>query len=130
LLTLQQADESSSASSSPDAPAPSVTTFGLKAWTITTKRDVSTAPGLTHLRNALLEDRSFDWEDAMESTQGEDWPPPIAFGGTDPAGSMLILFGDNFARALKRGPGRATLQMVSTRPIAAGLAETINDWSQ
>src|SRR5262245_5327090 len=28
---------------------------------IKTTRDVSNAPGITHLRNALLEDKSFEW---------------------------------------------------------------------
>src|SRR5882724_5292436 len=61
LLTLQLADKTQSAPSSPDTSALSVSTFGHKIWTIAAKRNISTAPGLSHLRNALLEDRSFNW---------------------------------------------------------------------
>lgn len=129
LLTLQQADKTRSADSSTDISAPSAITYGHKIWTITTIRNVSTAPGLTHLRNALLEDRSFNWGET-ESTGSEDWTTALAFRGPDAADSLLILFGDGFEQALKHGPGRESFRMLSTQPIAAGLAETINDWSQ
>jgi hypothetical protein len=124
LLVLLPADK---AQLVPRSAAPEIA-VGPKVWTITARRDISSAPGLTHLRNALLEDRSFDWG-ATESTGSEVWTMALRFSHTDSADSLLILFVDDFGRALKLGRDREPDRMISTQPIAAGLAETINDWS-
>src|SRR5262245_15088624 len=77
LLELQPANEANSPQWPPDLAAASQITIGHKTWTIRSRRDISSAPGLTHLRNALLEDRSFNWG-AMESTRNEVWTTAIA----------------------------------------------------
>jgi hypothetical protein len=129
LLKLQPADKAQLIHSPPDSSATSEISLGHEIWTVTAKRDISTAPGLTHLRNALLEDRSFNLG-RMESTGNEEWTTAIAFRDPDAADSLLILFVDDFEQALRLGPAHAPLRMISTQPIAAGLAETIADWSQ
>jgi hypothetical protein len=103
--------------------------FGRAAWPIDTRRDISAAPGLTHLRNALLEDRSFIWG-KMASTGDEEWTTAIVFRESDERQPLAILFPPNFTLARVFGLGSDRPRMIGTQPIAAGLAETIADWSQ
>jgi hypothetical protein len=128
LLSLQQGIKSESVRSSTNLFSASEITIGHNPSKITAKHDISAAPGLTHLRNALLEDRSFNWG-AMESTGSEEWTTALTFRNPEAAESLVILFVDDFERALKVGPGRGMPRMISTQPIAAGLAETITEWS-
>jgi hypothetical protein len=104
--------------------------LGQATWIIEARRDISTAPGLTHLRNALLEDRSFEWG-PYESDLNE--PPAtiaLVFRERTDSQPLTVFFLPNFTRALVSGPGDDRFRSISTRPIAAGLAETITEWSQ
>jgi hypothetical protein len=103
--------------------------LGQATWTIDARRDISNAPGLTHLRNALLEDRSFTWGPFL-SDHDEQWTTAIVFRDGDENQPLTILFLPSFARALVYRPGSDRSQLIGTQPIAAGLAETISDWSQ
>jgi hypothetical protein len=57
-------------------------------WRIAGSHDVSQAPGLTHLRNALLEDRSFDWP-AQDAPAGIEWTHGLRFRA-GPAPPLVI----------------------------------------
>jgi hypothetical protein len=90
-------------------------------------RDISSAPGLTHLRGALLEDRSYSWP-AHPPEPGTHWSRALVFRGRSLADTLTIALSDDFKYALKSYPGQEA-EVVSCEPIAGGLAETINDWS-
>ncbi|HEY4234349.1 MAG TPA: hypothetical protein VGM76_13035 [Lacipirellulaceae bacterium] len=96
---------------------------------ITARGDISNAPGITHLRSALLEDRSFDWGPFV-SDHDEQWTTAILFRESDESQPLTILFLPNFTRALVYRPDSDGSELIGTQPIAAGLAETINEWSQ
>ena len=92
--------------------------------------DVSHAPGLLHLRNALLEDRSFDWPKSSDPVT-----QPVSDIGHwqlvfhDPRtnqNSALIRFSKDCRQAVKWEPAfMAKLDVaISTKPIiAAGLRQ-------
>jgi hypothetical protein len=103
--------------------------LGSVAWPVDTRRDISAAPGLTHLRSALLEDRSFTWGPFL-SDHDEQWTTAILFRESARSEPLTILFLPSFQRAHVYRPGSDRSQLVGTQPIAAGLAETITDWSQ
>jgi hypothetical protein len=103
--------------------------FGSVAWPVDARRDISAAPGLTHLRNALLEDRSFSWGGTYLSDHDELWTAAIIFRENGENESLAIVFLADFQRAQIFGPGSDRPRMIGTQPIAAGLAETIADWS-
>lgn len=54
---------------------------GPRRLVVTERRDISLAPGLVHLRHALVEDASFDWQpaDAAPPPPPADWSLGIAF---------------------------------------------------
>ena len=104
--------------------------FGNVTWPIDAHHDISAAPGLTHLRNALLEDRSFSWGSTYLSDHDELWTTAIIFRENGENESLAIIFLADFQRAQIFGPGSDRPRMIGTQPIAAGLAETIADWSQ
>ena len=86
--------------------------------------DISHARGLTHLRHALLEDRSFDW-----STPSDDWRlerdfvgrRALEFRGGKFEG-VTILFSADWRQAAALGDDQRPQRIVSTQPIAEGLA--------
>jgi hypothetical protein len=95
-------------------------------------RDVSQAHGLTHLRNALLEDRSFTGTKSIES---RSMAPGTLFQGGwslvfhDPSrGEELTIFfpTDCTAVAFDADDGR---RVASTGPIAAGLRRMFSELS-
>jgi hypothetical protein len=104
--------------------------FGSVTWPVDARRDISAAPGLTHLRNALLEDRSFSWDGTYLSDHDEQWTTAIIFRENGENESLAIVFLKDFQRAQVFGTGSDRPRMIGTQPIAAGLAETVNDWSQ
>jgi hypothetical protein len=84
-------------------------------------RDAAHAPGLTHLRAALLEDRSYDWDADVELAVGE-----AAFGlrftGAEGGEPLWLLFSANGERM-----GLVDGRVVSTEPIAEGLREVLGE---
>jgi hypothetical protein len=124
-------DQSPLASSAPDGSSPrDELQLGQVTWIIEARRDIFNAPGLTHLRNALLEDRSFGWGTYLTDLDDPPATTALVFRESADSHPLTILFLPNFTRALVSGPGDDRFRSISTQPIAAGLAETINDWSQ
>lgn len=87
-------------------------------------RDITNARGLIHLRNALLDDRSYRWP-AVDPPEGANWKWVVSFRN-DPAneGAMVILSDDckllvDFDRPR---------QVLSCESIAVGLSEMIADF--
>jgi hypothetical protein len=94
--------------------------------------DVSQAPGMVHLRNALVEDRSFDWP---SSNSG---PPPnddfaqhwgLSFDDPDTREHLLIAFSAD-CRLAAAAAKEKTPHAISTAPIAAGLREMFEEMSR
>jgi hypothetical protein len=99
---------------------------------VVVRRKVSAAPGLTHLRNALLEDKSFEWP-ASEPPPGTKWPYSLEFhmnrdGGT----SYAIVFSADLqwlCGGWAEGATGEELSCRSCRPIAKGLAEMFAEFA-
>jgi hypothetical protein len=106
--------------------APRVSLSRIYLGSAPTTRDISKAPGITHLRNALLEDRSFGWRQTFDAAPKHfSWQ--LSF--SDPAGGqqLTILFTSNCNGAMLSGTGR-TQRTVSTEPISKGLCEVFTEY--
>jgi hypothetical protein len=97
------------------------------------KIDVSHAHGLTHLRNALLEDQSFDWTTAdnpmllpPEKADTVYWF--ISFHDLGTGKDVTIWLTDDFRRA-SHSDAEHKAHSVSTAPIAKGLREMFAEFS-
>jgi hypothetical protein len=86
--------------------------------------DISSARGLVHFRNALLEDRSFEWP-AEPMSPDIQWTRGLAFGKlADPDMTMLL-----FSRDFKFVTDLGRDQMLSCQPIANGLQEMFDEFA-
>jgi hypothetical protein len=94
---------------------------GNQHFQVVSRRDISHAPGLLHLRNALLEDRSY-----IEATDygllSIDWRWGLSFVGSGAGSPRTIWFSDDCRLALQQGDGREPDRVVAVEPIAAGLS--------
>ena len=89
------------------------------------RRVVSAARGLVHLRNALLEDRSFVWDntDVLPWHETVEWRWLLVFA--DKKGGTLITFSKDCHFVMTESH-----KVISCEPIAAGLAEMFAEMSQ
>jgi hypothetical protein len=95
--------------------------------------DVSHAHGLTHLRNALLEDQSFDWCDNTlspmlkeeDSLDHHSLPWTLSF--YDPATNKELTI--HFSKDCRSASKSAEMKRISTEPIANGLREIFAEFS-
>jgi len=87
--------------------------------------DISSARGLVHLRNALLEDHSFEWPPIKISpdVHWTEWTRGLRFrdGSTD----VLVLFSPDFKFVRLANAS----EMLSCEPIAKGLREMFAEFS-
>ena len=94
-------------------------------YAIAARIDVSSAHGMTHLRNALLEDRSFDSFNLVFEPAPHRWRWALCF--RDGQQSATILFLENCIAACLADSGKAA----NCQPIADGLttmfAEFVSD---
>lgn len=89
------------------------------------QRDIAQVPGMTHLRNALLEDHSFVWEN-RQLPPPADWNYGLRFA--DEKREVLIEFSAD-GRQLRFAP--ATEQRrnkISCAPISAGLKKVFGEF--
>lgn len=86
------------------------------------RRDASAAHGITHLRNALLEDRSFRWP-ATRATSRIDWRWCLAFRDTSTDQAVDVWFSPELSRVTNSLAAANAPRVVSCEPIAAGLRE-------
>jgi hypothetical protein len=87
-------------------------------------RDVSSARGLVHLRNAFLEDHNFDWP-AKPLSPEVQWKHGLIFRDKGPSQAAILLFSSD----LKLMQVAGTKEMLSCAPIAAGLREMFAEFS-
>ena len=88
------------------------------------QRDVSHAPGMMHLRNALLEDRSYIWVKGQLPPPA-DWNYGLRFA--DEEREVLIEFSAD-ARQLRYIPAGARRRSeISCAPISAGLKKVFGE---
>lgn len=88
-------------------------------------RDVSHAPGITHLRNALLEDKSFDWLGSNEAPAVEAaWR--LQFLGESPSEVADVYFTADLNYTFHPVAGHR-IRGVSCAPISAGLLELFTE---
>jgi hypothetical protein len=88
-------------------------------------RDISNAPGITHLRNALLEDRSFRWSQGVDAApKSGGWK--LEFSNPATTDRLTIHFTTDCRGAMVPSdlPKRA---IVSTEPISTGLREIFEE---
>jgi hypothetical protein len=90
------------------------------------KVDVSQARGIVHLRNALVEDRSFDWRASPKEPPPAGWM--LRFNDPATKDEVWIAFAEayDFCRLLGEAPGA---EIISCEPIADGLQEVFNEYS-
>ena len=84
--------------------------------------DISSAHGLVHLRNALLEDHSFNWPPA-KITPDVEWTQGLRF--LDGSTGVLVMFSSDF-KFVRMANGE---EMLSCEPIATGLREMFAEFS-
>jgi len=122
-------------------PAPDLSGFSIfdlpegvtagESWRIVSERDISSAAGLTHLRAALLEDRSFDWP-VPDSPPATDWKVQLQFRDSmdADAASVTVFFSPQFRWAFAANERDSTNRAISCRPIAKGLQTFFADERQ
>jgi hypothetical protein len=94
---------------------------------LTPIRNISNARGLTHLRHALLEDRSFVWP-AHSLPRQPHWHWAIGFGDQKASGMNVVMFTEDCKQAAMGGPESG--RVVSCEPIAKGLTTIFAELSQ
>lgn len=95
-----------------------------ETYRISHQVDVSSAHGMAHLRNALLEDRSFDAFNVIFESTPHYWRWALKFRAENE--SITVLFAETCTAAtLEHGAGA----VASCEPIAAGLAEMFAEFS-
>jgi hypothetical protein len=122
FLELQPATESDPREASEWGPIH----IGDTAFSVRAVRDVSHAPGFTHLRNALLEDRSYDWP-ASSPKKETHWRWALEF--TQEKNVVVLVFTDDCTLAGIPSGNRADPATIPCLPIAAGLREMFNEFS-
>jgi hypothetical protein len=85
-------------------------------------RNVSAAPGVTHLRNALLEDHSFDWP-ATSELPPAGWRWCLAFHDTSAREDVYVWFSPDLDFATHSLSAAESPRVASCERIAVGLAE-------
>jgi hypothetical protein len=86
--------------------------------------DVSRARGLTHLRNALLEDRSFAWP-VQTGSNSMGWYWALVFRQDKRGTGHILLFSENATRVA----ASSSDDVLSCQPISTGLLEMFREMS-
>jgi hypothetical protein len=110
--------------------APQVQFMDLQSDVPGMQRDVSSAHGLTHLRNALLEDRSFDWPASGKALVTK--PSKLLEFRLEPdemSPPLRLYFASNLEWVIDASPDGTKQGAVSCRPIAKGLADMFGEFA-
>jgi hypothetical protein len=91
-----------------------------RRYRIAKKRDLSTAPGLTHLRHGMVNDRCFQW-DAPAGPEKPDWRYVLHF--TDGGQEATLLFAPDAKRVRLLESGGE----VSIAPVSDGIRAFFED---
>ncbi|HVX16100.1 MAG TPA: hypothetical protein VHC22_33250 [Pirellulales bacterium] len=81
--------------------------------------DAARIPGFLHLRHSLVNDYSFDWNDA--DTVGHDWGFALRFREGEQSATVLLSADFQYALLVETG-GKACI-----RPIARGVREIVGE---
>jgi hypothetical protein len=98
---------------------------GAEVSRVVSRIDVSRARGMTHLRNALLESRSFDW--SADPPNDIDWGSMLSFRQRNSNEALKIMFSPDF-RWASASP-RGTIDVISCRPIGDGLVKMLGQFT-
>jgi hypothetical protein len=114
-----------------DAPRITLKRGPLTGSSLENEVDVSRARGLVHLRNALLEDRSFDWntidQPLSNLTKTDLFRWSLTFDNPNTGKNTTVYISDDLHFATRLGTKER--QTVSTEPIAAGLREMFDEFT-
>jgi hypothetical protein len=91
------------------------------------QQDITQAHGLSHLRNALLEDQSFNWP---AKAIADDLPWRWALQFELEKERTIIFLTDDFLQATGDTDNGAIPMVVSCEPVAPGLRTVIKEWLQ
>jgi len=91
-----------------------VFTIGGERYAALDERDISRAPGFSHIRQGLIHDRSFAWDELADAAPRQ-WEYAIEFEG--PGSAAVVAFDFRAARATLVGGERS----VSIRPVGAAI---------
>ena len=99
---------------------------GKREYPVEKRIDASQGHGLVHLKQALLEDRSYDWE---ASVVHDELIPRWALMFHPPAAQVLgtpviLLFDDACERAIEPESRRT----IDCKPIASGIKSVLAEW--
>lgn len=95
-----------------------------RLWFVTGRKDVSSAPGLSHVRQSLLNDRSYNWQ-AVQPHEPPAWDCALVFAEAAQQVTLLLDFDGGRARLL---PGGAEASLAPAMPaIARYLGEHVRD---
>jgi hypothetical protein len=108
-------------------PKPDAITVNGYPVLVTSEQDVSQAHGLAHLRNALLEDQSFNWP-AKTITDDLNWRWALKFDLDNEHTTIFLT--DDFLHATGDLDAGAIPMVVSCDPVAPGLRTVIEEWHQ
>lgn len=108
-------------------PKPDAITVNGYPVVVTAEQDVSQAHGLAHLRNALLEDQSFNWP-AKTITDDLHWRWALKFDLENEHTTIFLT--DDFLHATGDIDAGAIPMVVSCDPVAPGLRTVIEEWHQ
>jgi hypothetical protein len=123
LIALEPGKDSPQDLSTSDA----VVEIGNQLFAVKKRWDISSAPGLSHLRNALLEDRTFV---SIRSFRPQDWNSGLEFRTSPDSGALRILFASNYATLLRHWPGHGDDRINHCDAIESGLQTTFCEWSE
>jgi hypothetical protein len=93
------------------------------ALDITADVEITNAPGVLHLRNALLEDRSFHWPAKAAVSQVKQWQWALVFHDPSRHQMATLLFSPDWTLVTYQ-PGE---QILSCAPISEGLATMLTE---
>ncbi len=97
-----------------DSPARIRFTIGGQLFTAIDERDVSRAPGFSHIRQSLIHDRSFAWEDGA-CDEAPQWNYALEF--SEAGHTVWLAFAFNCPRAALANSDHTA----SIRPVAAAI---------
>jgi hypothetical protein len=94
---------------------------------VTDRRDITQAHGLTHLRNELLMDRSFQ-PDELGAATADVWHSGLEFRDTADGPPLVILFSGDGRRMLRYPPTVGTSLANTSARFAEGLQIVLAEW--
>jgi hypothetical protein len=97
-----------------------------RLFKVTSRWNVSQANGLTHLRNALLEDRSFV---STRSFLPQDWATGLEFRKSAESPPLVVLISSGHTTLIRHWPGHGSNRLNQCDAIEEGLKKTFCEWS-